>query len=370
MGAHFGRSLATIYVSEIENAVFNNDNMKLPQFYTRFIDDSFGLFDGTIKELQTFFIEINNQDKNINFTYNTSYTDIQFLDLQIFKTESHNNTITLSTAPFLKPTSTMKLIHPDSAHTKHTKRGTIHAQLLRMLKSSTFFEHFNTAKCILFQALREQGYSRSYLRNIKNEILKNLGLNSDDRKVNLGFSPCNRCTICKYAATQSSIHHNNKIKIITSRMNCDTENVVYMIRCKKCNKYYTGETQHPLKKRIQKHISTIRNKYNLEIPNHFNKEDHNFETDFEFFGIHNKNKWSEIERKKKEAEIINTFKTGEPNGLNISQPKFRNRYHSIPYLPREMVPETLQSITSQFKLSHSVQKNTKRLFHSMKYTDN
>ena len=47
----------------------------------------------------------------------------------------------------------------------------------------------------------------------------------------------------------------------TRFFNCESENVIYVLKCAKCWKFYIGETKH-LKKRISKHKSDVKNLQN------------------------------------------------------------------------------------------------------------
>jgi len=68
---------------------------------------------------------------------------------------------------------------------------------------------------------------------------------------------------------------------------CSSQNLIYLIKCKKCNVYYIGETGQSIKKRINGHLSTIRCyvpfQFNAPVvAEHFNKNGHDFSTDFCF----------------------------------------------------------------------------------------
>ena len=69
---------------------------------------------------------------------------------------------------------------------------------------------------------------------------------------------------------------------------CETQNVVYMVNCKKqrCRNsdtyIYIGETEHSIKNRIGQHMGYIRNKVlNQATGHHFNSPGHSV-SDMEF----------------------------------------------------------------------------------------
>ena len=50
-----------------------------------------------------------------------------------------------------------------------------------------------------------------------------------------------------------------KTRTIKSNMTCDAKNLIYMIRCNRCNLQYIGETKRRLKDRFNEHRRTIDN---------------------------------------------------------------------------------------------------------------
>ena len=49
-------------------------------------------------------------------------------------------------------------------------------------------------------------------------------------------------------------------------MTCDSQNVIYVIRCHGCNEIYIGKTELKLKRRMNLHRSQIKQKHNRTIP--------------------------------------------------------------------------------------------------------
>ena len=58
-------------------------------------------------------------------------------------------------------------------------------------------------------------------------------------------------------------------------MDCATENVVYLISCRKCGVQYVGETSQKLRSRFNNHRSRLRSLSNLYLYNHFSSDGHN-----------------------------------------------------------------------------------------------
>ncbi len=68
---------------------------------------------------------------------------------------------------------------------------------------------------------------------------------------------------------------------------CKTENVIYLITCKKCKKQYVGETYREFNIRMKEHLRYIRNphQYDESTGRHFNLLGHNI-NDFQCRIIH------------------------------------------------------------------------------------
>jgi hypothetical protein len=204
MGKQYAPNFANLYMCRWEEHVLHHLSEIKPTIWLRYIDDIFGIWDGSLTGLHEFIKTANAFDANIQLTCNVSLTDIQFLDVVIFKTKE----LKLFTMVYLKPTSSLKLIHPRSLHPKHTKTGAIFSQILRFYKNCSLLDDFNCYWKCLFVALLDQGYSRSQLRTVKQNALSYLNSQVDDNgKLLKGFFPCeSSCKLCvEYGLKQSKI---------------------------------------------------------------------------------------------------------------------------------------------------------------------
>ena len=100
-------------------------------------------------------------------------------------------------------------------------------------------------------------------------------------------------------------------------MSCITENLIYLITCRKCHVQYVGETGRRLRDRLNNHKSTIKRKENTPISIHFNSPNHSI-LDLEIVGIEKiANQLNSINiRKTKEKEWQARLETTYPKGLN------------------------------------------------------
>ncbi len=109
---------------------------------------------------------------------------------------------------------------------------------------------------------------------------------------------------------------NTKLSLpILSNCNCESRNLIYIIKCVKCKYFYVGETQNTAKIRINQHLNNIKNftpyvNVKSEIAEHFNQKGHILINDFRFC-IFKKGLFSKMERTSIEADIMNIIKMSE-----------------------------------------------------------
>lgn len=99
---------------------------KLPAIQLRFIDDIFGVFQGTKEEVMNWYNHLNESHDSIKFTIEISDTIIPFLDTSVY---IENNK--LLTKLYKKPTDNKQYLHFDSEHVNHVKKGIPYAQAIR-----------------------------------------------------------------------------------------------------------------------------------------------------------------------------------------------------------------------------------------------
>lgn len=77
----------------------------------------------------------------------------------------------LATKVFCKSTDTHALLQKSSFHSKHTFWGIVKSQLFQFQQIFSRTEDFEEATSTLLKALRVRSYARSFLRNIKKEVI-------------------------------------------------------------------------------------------------------------------------------------------------------------------------------------------------------
>lgn len=71
-----------------------------------------------------------------------------------------------------------------------------------------------------------------------------------------GSYPCGECTICQHMKPTNTFYNPSTGLDLWHYINCKSRAVIYAIRYP-CRKIYIGQTTQELRKRIQKHLSTI-----------------------------------------------------------------------------------------------------------------
>lgn len=143
-----------------------------------------------------------------------------------------------------------------------------------------------------------------------------------------GFHKCggNRCPMCRYTVKTAFVEDaiSGQHRTIQRFINCNSDHVVYSVRCSVCNLNYVGCTTRKLKTRIQEHI---RDSSNPNVGNASNVSKHFLHchqgnlSGLQVFGIEKVNKprrggdWRRA-LLNREAFWILRLDTSHPKGLN------------------------------------------------------
>ncbi|CAG2200335.1 unnamed protein product [Mytilus edulis] len=154
----------------------------------------------------------------------------------------------------------------------------------------------------------------------KTTSLRQLLVNTDIKPLNpKGNRPCGRnCHICTKMthSTEIKATQTEKTIKITEPITCLTTSVIYIIKCKKCNKQYIGQTGNTICERFYGHMNDIKNKNEHKpVSKHFSAEGHNT-NDVTITGI--KTTVANVNtRLRTEEAYINYLSTQSPWGLNL-----------------------------------------------------
>ena len=371
MGKRFAPAYANIFMANWEEEVFRQCHIK-PFHYLRFLDDIWGIWTGSRSEFQQFLDTLNSHDTSIQLKAEIHENSIDFLDTTVYKGPDFQNTHKLDIKVFFKQTDTHALLHRTSFHPQHTFRGIVKSQILRFKKICTRQETFMEAVHILFKALYERGYTRSFLRQcfktfqqrkerddgnliplittfsstslIMNQKVKN----NFGRLIDIPGVIPNSKVISAYRRNKNlkdvlvraklpslqtqqrrqlldadfcnlQFIRNSKEKTIikiSQGFSPRSANCIYLIFCAKCGIKYVGETKNSLSTRMYQHRYNIRHRREVETPlvKHFLIHGLN---SVRMAGLQKHINWTDFERKKFERHWIYLLGTREPFGLNM-----------------------------------------------------
>jgi hypothetical protein len=179
------------------------------------------------------------------------------------------------------------------------------------------------------------------LQNLK-DVLVHTGTTKQEGK---GVKRCGdlRCKCCHHLVEESEVKINGKTQAFRGDGSCKSENIIYGIRCKRCSKWYVGESGLRLHNRISGHRASIKRlqkgeKLNSQLcdtgcAEHFNGDGHNFDQDAELHLLE-KGEWVDpADRKKRESFLICKFRTMQSDmvqgGLNKTAGAFTDLYGKI-----------------------------------------
>lgn len=371
MGKRFSPSYANIYMAEWETAALRKSTLK-PLIYLRYLDDIWGIWTHTKEEFDTFLTILNQHHTSIRLSATISDTEVHFLDTTVFKGPDFDSMGKLSTRVYFKPTDSHSLLHRSSFHPKHTFRGIIHSQLLRFQRICSNDQDRNEASKTLFQALRQRGYSRTFLRNIRKKTFQDKNTPNpprEDKPIIPLISTFSSFSVQVHRRLKRNFQNTlpedilrNQYKLISAfkknpnlkdllvraklpkvsqgtlttmdrgprvisnrkdnthflaqkGLNLSSENAIYCIRCQHCGKQYVGETGNTIRTRLHSHSSNIRNnrKRNTPLVRHFREHGlHNLR----IYPLECKAGWTHRNRLREEERWIDRLGTRFPHGLN------------------------------------------------------
>ena len=134
-----------------------------------------------------------------------------------------------------------------------------------------------------------------------------------------GMFRCNtdKCTACPF------INENNKVKVNETftwkhnkKFTCNTNNIIYMIECKKdnCKQRYVGQTGRSLRSRLAEHRGYVVNNHDTATGAHFNTPGHTL-SDLTITTLEQVKNNNRSYREQREEYFIQKFNTAY-KGLN------------------------------------------------------
>ena len=93
-----------------------------------------------------------------------------FLDTEVFKGPRHSTHKMLDLQTHFKPTETFQYTHFSSCHPFNSKKGFIKGEALRLLRTNSVKENFETHKREFEQRLYQRGYPLTLVQTILTEV--------------------------------------------------------------------------------------------------------------------------------------------------------------------------------------------------------
>ena len=97
-------------------------------------------------------------------------------------------------------------------------------------------------------------------RNLADNLVRSRIKEASNTREDKGMKKCgkSRCQICSYVEEAEEFEYGNKKYWINYPFDCDSEGVIYVIRCISCSKIYVGSTITTFRKRFNNHKSSKR----------------------------------------------------------------------------------------------------------------
>jgi hypothetical protein len=128
---------------------------------------------------------------------------------------------------------------------------------------------------------------------------------------------CNskKCYCCTHYIPEDSFQANGQQFVLSPMFTCNSQNVIYLIKCQFCNLHYIGQTKRTLRERLNNHRSDINTKKQTAVAIHFNSPGHNLQH-LKIAVVESLNNKTVQEKLNIEKNWIKTIKSYYPLGLN------------------------------------------------------
>ena len=165
MGTKCAVIYANLFMSHFEETYIYDLIRNKCNFYKRFIDDIFIIWNGTHDELKAFVEQLNKLHPTIKFDAKYLTDSIEFLDTRIYKSTDGK----LQTTLYTKPTDRQSYLHSKSYHLSSCKRSIAYSQALRIRRICSDDTEFKKHTDKLTEKLTQRGYEQ---KTIQQQIKK------------------------------------------------------------------------------------------------------------------------------------------------------------------------------------------------------
>lgn len=172
MGATFSPSVANIYMSTIVKKFLPTQNTK-PLIFTRYIDDIFMIWNGTVEDLSTFIANLNSVYPNLKFTHKHSDLSINFLDITIYKGNGFPITNRLDIKTYQKVLNLYQYLHFTFNHPPKVFKAIIKGECTRFARTSSTKEMYDATVHLFKTRLLKRSYPLAFINKVANIVKYN-----------------------------------------------------------------------------------------------------------------------------------------------------------------------------------------------------
>jgi hypothetical protein len=274
------------------------DNLVWVQYWARYVDDCLILAEATTEEMEQLFDYINKLNPHIQFTYEMSTDNIDFLDLTIHLDQT---TRRLEHELFIKPSSLGIFLNYQSAHPQSTITNCAVNEIERALKNGSTDKYKKNGVQKISGMLGKNNYPADKINKlVKRAEARQAEVRQADKDTNNN----NNTKHMKYVLrlpyigeqhkrktlailkksgwledTRVCFQPDKKLKELLSRsallptscnkqsdrtcyqcdQQCMTKNLVYLLTCNLCQQKYAGETGRCKRTRCWEHFKSVTN---------------------------------------------------------------------------------------------------------------
>ena len=160
MGTICALNYANIFMGKFEKTYIYPYINQFSNFYCRFINDIFFIWNGTVIQLQEFIKKLNNRHPTIKFDFKFSKTSIEFLDTTVYKNKEQNK---LLTTVYYKPTDRRNFLHYTSVHPRSLIKSIPCSQALPLKKICAETSELSKNLQVLKESLINRGFKEKFL---------------------------------------------------------------------------------------------------------------------------------------------------------------------------------------------------------------
>jgi len=164
MGTNLAPILANLYLAmlqeELKKKCVNDQKLKWPKLFLRFIDDGFGIMEGAKKDVEYWIKQFNSLRKTIKIDKWSFGNSAEYMDIYIYKGEKFFSTGLLDFRIFQKEINRYMYIPAKSGHVSHTIKNYVLGELKRYIRYNSLKLTFLKIRTKFFSRLRNRGFKK------------------------------------------------------------------------------------------------------------------------------------------------------------------------------------------------------------------